>query len=257
MSLKGTAETEHLKSNLEDQLDRLMNQLADLEECGILNYNNTYLYIILSSLSVYQLKRTSALIIHRYKKAQLYTVNQNLFEFPGIHTVWNLACYHPDAMFLYFHSKGSSYSHGVSRSKDEKRLFFETVSSWRFIIQLFELMPEVPAMGVSPAEKGWIWYNFWWARGSYLATRVEPGITMEDRYYYESWLATTASHNWCNSIDRNNPDQILVNATYVPVDTQKYPTDYQGAYCLSICDKKGGGVQQAIDWLQLQDWKFF
>lgn len=33
MSRRGQAETNQLKTNLEDQLDRLVQQLADLEEC--------------------------------------------------------------------------------------------------------------------------------------------------------------------------------------------------------------------------------
>lgn len=33
MSSRGRTETEKLKQNLEDQLDRLVAQLADLEEC--------------------------------------------------------------------------------------------------------------------------------------------------------------------------------------------------------------------------------
>lgn len=33
MSSRGRSETEKLKQNLEEQLDRLMAQLADLEEC--------------------------------------------------------------------------------------------------------------------------------------------------------------------------------------------------------------------------------
>lgn len=33
MSSRGQAETSQLRTNLEDQLDRLVAQLADLEEC--------------------------------------------------------------------------------------------------------------------------------------------------------------------------------------------------------------------------------
>jgi hypothetical protein len=33
-----------------------------------------------------------------------------------------------------------------------------------------------------------VWYNFWYARGSYLNTVEQPIIT-ERRHYYEDWLA--------------------------------------------------------------------
>lgn len=42
---RGLSETNKLKNNLEEQLDRLMAQLADLEECKyVLKY--IYIYII-------------------------------------------------------------------------------------------------------------------------------------------------------------------------------------------------------------------
>ena len=40
-----------------------------------------------------------------------------------------------------------------------------------------------------PANGNWIWFNFWWARGTYLNTCEDPIITC-DRYYYESWLGS-------------------------------------------------------------------
>lgn len=37
MASRGRSETEKLKKNLEDQLDRLMVQLSDLEECRLVD----------------------------------------------------------------------------------------------------------------------------------------------------------------------------------------------------------------------------
>ena len=34
---------------------------------------------------------------------------------------------------------------------------------------------------------GWIWYNFWYARGSYIKY-VERPIKTYRRHYYEDWL---------------------------------------------------------------------
>ena len=38
-----------------------------------------------------------------------------------------------------------------------------------------------------PAPAGWIWFNFWWARASYLKKLVEP-VRSTRRHYYEDWL---------------------------------------------------------------------
>lgn len=42
MSSRGLSETNKLKSNLEEQIDRLMGELADLEECKYVNRSNIF-----------------------------------------------------------------------------------------------------------------------------------------------------------------------------------------------------------------------
>ena len=45
----------------------------------------------------------------------------------------------------------------------------------------------IDKIGLYPSDKGFIWFNFWWARGDYINKLEEP-IISEDRYYYEVWL---------------------------------------------------------------------
>lgn len=121
---------------------------------------------------------------------RLYTHDQNLYEFPGIHLLWMLACRYPKDLFLYFHSKGvthSSYYKG-GRTAHELILFQDIIFAWRQIVQLFNHLDEIKTIGMSTGGPGWQWFNFWWARGSYLSTLVEPVIT-QDRFYYEYWLS--------------------------------------------------------------------
>jgi hypothetical protein len=47
-------------------------------------------------------------------------------------------------------------------------------------------------IGLFPSKsnkKKFVWFNFFWSRGSYLTTCEDPKIT-SDRYYYEKWLET-------------------------------------------------------------------
>ncbi len=46
MSSRGRSETEKLKQNLEEQLDRLVAQLADLEECRQAQKIDVYMHVV-------------------------------------------------------------------------------------------------------------------------------------------------------------------------------------------------------------------
>jgi len=43
--------------------------------------------------------------------------------------------------------------------------------------------------GLFPSTGGWVWYNFWWGKGTYINTCEVPQIST-NRWYYESWLGT-------------------------------------------------------------------
>ena len=43
--------------------------------------------------------------------------------------------------------------------------------------------------GCSPGKSGFVYYNFFWVKSSYIKNHVkEPKIT-DDRFYWEVWLA--------------------------------------------------------------------
>ena len=48
--------------------------------------------------------------------------------------------------------------------------------------------------GLAPANGGWQWFNFFWARGAHAAARPEPVATAE-RHYYEAWLGPVCQSN--------------------------------------------------------------
>ncbi|WP_316798855.1 hypothetical protein [Pedobacter frigidisoli] len=129
--------------------------------------------------------------------AIISTNNENLFEYPAISLVYNLAKQFPDDIFIYFHSKAMSYN-VTTRRIDEVALLTKTFENWRKKLELFK-NPQINKAGLFPAigsnddkeifgvRGGWIWYNFWYARGSYIVNCDEPLIT-HDRYFFEHWL---------------------------------------------------------------------
>lgn len=134
-------------------------------------------------------------------KVFIHHFDQNRFEYWGIDLVWRLAQQYPDAKIAYFHTKGISYG-SADRNVEERWLTRDLFRRWRRSLQAFE-DPAVNKIGAFPAPNfhtedspwgGWIWFNFWWARASYLIGCGQPPVT-GDRHYYESWLGWSNGKN--------------------------------------------------------------
>ncbi|MBL8028142.1 MAG: hypothetical protein JNL74_17095 [Fibrobacteres bacterium] len=130
--------------------------------------------------------------------AMIRSTTENLFEFHAIDLIWNRARMESEALFLYFHTKGMSHE-GERRDFAERVLFQEVVEPWKSIRNVFESRSEITRAGYIPSQIGYIWFNFWWARGSYLCKCAKPELS-DNRWYYEGWLATNS--------DNTNPSQL-------------------------------------------------
>lgn len=169
-------------------------QLLQLKSYGILDEADLHVHITDTkddTLPVVELIK--ALTVD----AIITTSKENNFEFPAIKLVYDLAHQNPYSFILYLHSKGMSYN-VHSRKNEEITLLKLTFENWRKKLQIFNdkrinKIGLMPAIGDnSDSEKqgtrgGWIWFNFWYARASYIINCDEPFIT-EDRYYFEHWL---------------------------------------------------------------------
>lgn len=135
-------------------------------------------------------------------KAYIEITLENRYEYAGIRLAWDIGQRVSDkdlnnTIILYFHSKGMVYTWGETlgyqtvRVAMELRLFKAVINPWRRIISRFEQSPVINKAGYAASPKGYLWYNFWWARASYIRNLVPPHIfnqTYDDRYYYEGWL---------------------------------------------------------------------
>jgi hypothetical protein len=186
-------------------------QLTELVSYGIIHEADIYIHIVDTENL---LSEVLTVIQNIIPFAIITTSFKNQYEFPGIKLVYDLSQKYQDDIFIYFHSKGMS--HNVhSRSATEMIIFKNTFESWRKHIQLFD-EAQVNKVGLFPAigynkdqaklgvPGGWIWYNFWYSKGSYLS-KCESPIVTDDRFYYEDWLARSRGKlpeisNDCKSI---------------------------------------------------------
>lgn len=159
-------------------------QLLQLKSNGILTLSE--LHVFLSSESNECLKQCEFKVKQLIPESHTYTSNVNNYEYEGINLVWNLAVKSPENIYLYFHSKGIS-STSNHRSMSERKLFKTIIDSWKNVIDIFSDNPNINKVGLTASEPGWMWFNFWWARGTYLSKCEQPIITTR-RHYYEDWL---------------------------------------------------------------------
>jgi len=128
---------------------------------------------------------------------------ENEYEYRGILKVWELGQLHKSKndLILYFHSKGMTHNtHYESNRNDCYNIILKDIGK---IKEIFDIFPSIDKVGWFSGGLGWIWYNFWYARGSYINS-VEKPIKTQRRHYYEDWLCRKISNNdyECNEIER-------------------------------------------------------
>ncbi len=165
-------------------------QLSDLKKYKLIQNASLYIHIT-STIN----KEVSNYIHKIAPKATISTSIENQYEYPAINLLHTLAKDYPDAIFLYFHTKGMSYK-TKERLPQEKALLHYTFKDWKKVIQLLQSSKELNKAGLFISQDGvFIWYNFWYAKGHFLAN-LETPIICDDRYYYESWLSKTTVNNY-------------------------------------------------------------
>lgn len=168
-------------------------QLKELRETGLLTETQCELHVVSSGAPAdrktlgAELKKQfgdSPVVFHEHTEA-------NQFEYPGIRKVWQLSQRGKDAFVLYFHARGlSRMKLGRFRRKrqpQEKRLFRSVIGAWRQNLTWLHHITSADKLGLTCGGNGWVWFNFWWARASYLKQLEEPVVT-DRRHYYEDWL---------------------------------------------------------------------
>jgi len=149
---------------------------------------------------------------------ECHTDLEETYEYHGIDKAWELGQLFPkrtDIVF-YFHSKGVTHASFYLTPGFAKPLL-ESVDR---VEEAFNLFPTIDKVGHESGGIGWIWYNFWYARGSYL-NRVERPLQIKRRHYYEDWLGR---------VDGPLPIPQSPNAPELPLSS--YPNTLINCYAL-------------------------
>eukprot|EP01038_Epipyxis_sp_PR26KG_P013017 gene13017-17449_t len=137
--------------------------------------------------------------------------NENQFEYPGIKLLHDEATKYPNALFLYFHGKGTTNHQNEKRVNEELALNDIVLKPWGNIINLFDEQKTINKAGFGCAEEGFVWYNYIWIRGDFLSKLCKPPIITGNRYYYERYLGIECNRtlqNDCFSLVKNSSNPI-------------------------------------------------
>jgi hypothetical protein len=206
-------------------LHMVSSQLKELRETGLLTETHGELHVVSSGTAIHRESLAVELrkwfgagtsVFHEHTKA-------NQFEYPGINKVWQLGQQAEDAYILYFHARGLSRMklgrYRRNRQPQEKRLFGKVIGEWRQNLTWLQHVTSADKLGLTCGGNGWIWFNFWWTRATYVRHLEKPEVT-DRRHYYEDWLGRYRPPRKAHGQYASNLSQCL--ATAAAPSFQKY-----------------------------------
>jgi hypothetical protein len=183
----------------EKSLNIVSGQLYDIEMSEIMNESKLDITITYdNTIDRTLITRTHEIINsfpEKYKSnITVIEKGKNQFEYLGINQLYQLACIDPTCIFIYMHTKGASHkSKAKNRSFENIFLTRTLLWNWRDNYKIFSNNSDINYMGLFPTIRQFVWFNFFWVRGSYVTSCEVPREVPKTRYYYEAWLSTGKS----------------------------------------------------------------
>ena len=195
-----------------EQLEMLYNVTSLYEKAHI------YMSVIDNTINQSELQKLRNILRDQYNKIKLINIfSENLYEYPGIKTVYELSSMNDNEYILYFHSKGM-----LSNQHSIRRILFEyTIKNYEIILEEMEKNIDIDTSSIIPCTNGFGYFNFFWARSSFVAKYCsKPESTEEyikhERFTWEMWLGNHYAHK--NFIKTYSP-LIGYNQVYEEVAT--------------------------------------
>lgn len=142
-------------------------------------------------------------------------------EFYGFKTLYDIADNDDNTILLHFHSKG------ISSGYDKTRLlmFEHTIKNYQTYIDAFTNNKEIQIAGAIINPAGFVYFTFFWVRGSYVKKYCKLPKFSLDRYIWE--LYTVSEYSQENK-----------NITYSPYNYIANTAD-EAIHCHELLDNLG------------------
>jgi hypothetical protein len=166
----------------------ILEQLNGLRDCGI--YEDSFAIYMSVIADAEQLNKLKHMLNSNFSKITLINVETtNLFEFPGIKTLYDLSAATNDenSYVLYFHSKGM-----VSNQHEfRKKLFQNTIVNYKKYLTAFKQDSQINVACIAPHDSGFAYFNYFWCKTSYIKNHCSAPQPSSNRYVWETWISET------------------------------------------------------------------
>lgn len=189
-------------------------QINDIKSSKILNISNIFI-VVTDEKNIITREYFDKLLPN--VKFQYFLYTKNTYEYYGIKTLHELANLNENKIYLYLHTKGMVYHDPQKlRNEHEQYLISNLLNNHMNAINLFNNNKNINKIGLFPSDGSFIWFNFFYVRGSYLKKCREPIITTK-RHYYESYIGNEYLEEsvndsfslFSNKIDKFDPHTTL------------------------------------------------
>lgn len=161
------------------------------------------------------------------QRFELRMFDNSRYEHVGVETAWSEAmASDDDDLITYTHCRGLGHNNPRHLEMQGSREVFSMYASAHIIrnydgvMKKFNTNPLMTKAGVTQSPGGWMWFNFWTARASYLKKKDKPDINgkvseaaaksfdggQTVRHYYETWLGDDGESNESGCSLLINPD---------------------------------------------------
>ena len=178
----------------------------------------------------------------------------NEYEYQGILKVWEIGQEHykKNDIILYFHSKGVTHHSEYKYNKNDN--YNIILKDYNKIKNIFTKYNYIDKIGYSCGGLGWIWYNFWYVRGSYIKY-VEKPIKTNRRHYYEDWLSRKVKNETDIFCDSERPFSYYENTL---ISCYNFYTDNINWNIGSYYDPNINKLVQIFDSnMYMFDWQYY
>jgi len=121
---------------------------------------------------------------------EIIRTQEDFYEYPGIKLVHEVAKLSNKGDYIvYAHAKGLSHLKSESTTcPSHSSIASQMILKNAMInVDILEAIPSLNKIGPGLGGNGWMWFNFYLSRSSYIKKLHKPVMT-NNRHYYESWL---------------------------------------------------------------------
>lgn len=181
-------------------------QLQNFYTIGLLTLSTFHIVISAPMSYHHQIRQEISSLFSPTDPVVFHMNHEDCHEYPSAQLIYYIAQSNGsfNHYILYFHAEDI---HNKWRRKNigetHSKLHKSVIVPWKRILNIFEKHPYVDKIGFCSSKSGFMWFNYWWVRASYIAC-LEPPMKIPQSDYYEQWLSRVLKNPYQNEYEFNS-----------------------------------------------------